>query len=77
MVIGEGAAIESYIRSAGVAEAGISIKRDSVVFGQLSHGQNRFNRATADHIFAPVYPVPPNHRAKVSFGQPVGLTARL
>lgn len=50
-VIGEGAAIDSYIRPvgpAGVAELGI--KRDSVVFGQLSHEQDRFNRATADPI---------------------------
>jgi len=56
-MIGEGAAIDSYIRPAGDAEPGISIKRDSVVFGQLSLEQDRFNRATADHI-VPVYPVP-------------------
>ena len=47
-MIGEGAAIDSYIRPAGDAEPSISIKRDSVVFGQLSYEQDRFNRATAD-----------------------------
>lgn len=47
-MIGEGAAIDSYILAPGVADPGI--KRDSVVLRQLSHGQDRFIRATADHI---------------------------
>jgi hypothetical protein len=59
-MIGEGAATDPYIRPAGDAEAGISIKRDSVVFGQLSYEQDRFNRATADHISSQFirYPAP-------------------